>query len=525
MLRVSLVLLSVVVSAKVQNDPAGQQILLFKEKTKVNLIKGPIGVMTTSAGAPVEYKDATVTLNSNLIFNEYFMDSLTHLVRERIPERLVHAKAGGAFGYFEVTHDISHICKAKMFSAVGKRTPVAARFSPVVVERGGIDTSRDARGFAVKFYTEEGNFDIVGFNTPMYVYKDPLLFTTFVRAQKRNPATNLIDGNTLWDFLTLRPESLHMFLLVFADRGIPDGYRHMPGFGIHTYEVVNEHGEKSFVRFHFTPTAGIKNLRSQEARKIAAVDPDYATRDLYRAIGNGQFPSWKVSVQVLSLNDVKSAGFDVFDVTKVLPLDDYPLRPVGMFVLNKNPINYFAEIEQLAYSPANLVPGILGGPDKVFEARRLAYRDAQYYRLGANFNKIPVNCPVQVKVLAYNRDGRPPVKDNGRDTPNYYPNSYNGAEAYVDKRRAELIEIFQDDPNNFQQATELYVNEMTKDERSRLVENILYSLGGAAQFLQERAVKLFTIIHSDLGNRIAEGLAANRTKHYYDDIDGLFNYE
>ncbi|KPJ18348.1 Catalase [Papilio machaon] len=517
MLRVSFLVIIVAAGAN-ENDPAGQQILIFKEKTK-----GPIGVMTTSAGAPIEYKDATVTLNSNLIFNEYFMDSLTHLVRERIPERLVHAKAGGAFGYFEVTHDITHICKAKLFSRIGKRTPIAARFSPVVVERGGIDTSRDARGFALKFYTEEGNFDIVGFNTPMYVYKDPLLFSTFVRAQKRNPATNLIDGNMLWDFLTLRPESLHMFLLVFGDRGIPDGYRHMPGFGIHTFEVVNEHGEKSFVRFHFTPNAGIKNLRSEEARKIAAVDPDYATRDLYRAIGNGDFPSWKVSIQVLSLDDVKNAGFDVFDVTRVLPLDDYPLKPVGIFVLNKNAINYFAEIEQLAFNPANLVPGILGGPDKVFEARRLAYRDAQYYRLGANFNRIPVNCPIQVKVLAYNRDGRPPVKDNEKDTPNYYPNSYNGAEAYVDKKRAELIEIYQDDPNNFHQATELYVNEMTKDERSRLVENILYSLGGAAKFLQERAVKLFSIIHPDLGDRIAEGLASNRTKHYHYD-DGYFVY-
>lgn len=475
----------------------------------------PVGVMTTSAGSPIEYKDATNTLNSNLIFNEYFMDSLTHLVRERIPERLVHAKAGGAFGYFEITHDISHICKAKMFSQIGKKTPVAARFSPVVVEKGGIDTSRDARGFAVKFYTEEGNFDLVGFNTPMYVYKDPLLFTTFVRSQKRNPATNLIDGNALWDFLTLQPESLHMFLLVFGDRGIPDGYRHMPGFGIHTYEVVNDHGEKHFIRFHFYPDDGIKNLRSDEARRLAGTDPDYNTRDLYNAIANGKFPSWTVSVQVLTLTDVKNAGFDVFDVTRVLPLDEYPLRPLGRMVLNKNPINYFAEIEQLAFNPANLVPGILGGPDKVFEARRLAYRDAQYYRLGANFNRIPVNCPIQATLNAYNRDGRPPVKDNGRDTPNYYPNTFNGAVPYKDKKRAELLEIYQDDPNNFQQATELYTNEMTKEERGRLIENILYSLGGAARFLQDRAVKFYSIIHPDLGRRIEQSLLSNRTTPQY----------
>jgi catalase len=484
--------------------------------------QGPIGTMTTSAGAPIEHKDAMVSLNRRLIFNEYFMDSLTHLVRERIPERLVHAKAGGAFGYFEVTHDISHICSADLFSSVGKKTPVAARFSPVVVERGGVDTSRDARGYALKFYTKEGNLDIVGFSTPMYVYKDPLLFTAFVRAQKRNPATNLIDGNMLWDFLTLNPESLHMFLLVFSDRGVPDGYRHMPGFGIHTFEVVNKHGEKHFIRFHFMPDAGVKNLLTEDAVKIAGIDPDYATRDLYKAIGNGDYPSWKVSVQILSLNDVKNAGFDVFDVTKVLPLDKYPLKPLGRYVLNKNPVNYFAEIEQLAFNPANLVPGILGGPDKVFEARRLAYRDAQYYRLGANFNKIPVNCPIQAAVNAYNRDGRPPMKDNEGDSPNYYPNSFNGPVAYKDKKAGELLEIYQDDPNNFEQAKELYINELNKDERSRLVANILYSIGPVAKFLQERAVKIFTLIHPDLGYRIKEGLASNRTKSYYDDYHSFY---
>ncbi|VVD02720.1 catalase-like [Leptidea sinapis] len=491
-------------------DPAAQQIILFKEKTS-----GPIGIMTTSAGAPIEYRD-TRTLNSRLIFNEFFMDSLTHLSRERIPERLVHAKAGGAFGYFEVTHDMSDICKAKVFNSVGRKTPIAARFSPVVVERGGNDVSRDARGFAVKFYTQDGNFDIVGFSTPMYVYNDPILFPTFVRAQKKNPATNLFDANTLWDFLTLRPESFHMFLLVFGDRGIPDGYSHMPGFGIHSFEVVNEHGKKHFVRFHFMPDAGIKNLRAEEARKIASEDADYNTRELYKSIAKGNFPSWTVSIQVLTLDDVKSASFNVFDVTKVLPLDKYPLRPLGKMVLNKNAVNYFAEIEQLAFNPANLVPGILGGPDKVFEARRLAYRDAQYYRLGANFNKIPVNCPILSENLAYNRDGVPPVKDNGQDTPNYYPNSYNGPVPYKDHKRGELIEIYEEDANNFEQATELYVNEMTAEERSRLVENVLYSLGSAAKFLQDRAVKIFYIIHPDLGSRIEQGLLANGTNNYWD---------
>ncbi|CAH3986897.1 unnamed protein product [Pieris brassicae] len=503
-----LVVLAVVGAVK---DPAANQLIMFKERTT-----GPIGIMTTSAGGPIEHKD-TNTLNSRLIFNEFFMESVTHTVRERIPERVVHAVAGGAFGYFEVTHDITHICKAKLFSKVGKKTPVAARFSPVVVERGGSDTSRDARGFAVKFYTEEGNFDIVGFNTPMFLYKDPVIFPTFVHSLKKNPASNLFDANSFWDFLTLQPETFHMFLLVFGDRGIPDGYHHMPGFGIHTFEVVNEHGTKYFVRFHFIPDAGIKNLRSEEAKKISAEDADYNTRLLYRSIANGDFPSWTVSLQILSLEDVKNARIDVFDVTKVLPLDEYPLTPVGKMVLNKNAVNYFAEIEQLAFSPGNLVPGILGGPDKLFEGRRLAYREAQHYRLGANFNKIPVNCPIQSKVFEYNRDGRPPLKDNGQDIPNYYPNSFNGPVPYKDHKRVELLHIFEEDPNNFDQARELYTNEMTTEERRRLVENVLYRLAPAAKFLQERAVKIFYIIHPDLGSKIEQGLLVNSTKHFWDD--------
>lgn len=472
--------------------------------------------MTTSAGAPIEYKD-TSTLNKRLIFNEFFMDTLTHLARERIPERFVHAKAAGAFGYFEVTHDITDICQADLFNTVGKKTPIAARFSLVLQENGGIDTSRDARGFAVKFYTKEGNFDIVGLSTPIFPIKDPLMFPTFVRSQKRNPATHLMDANMFWDFLTLRSESLYTYLYIFGGRGVPEGYRHMPGFGIHTFQVVNNHGENFFVRFHFLPDAGINNLSSKEARKIAGEDPDYAIRDLYNAIGDGNFPSWSIFIQVLSTEDVKTATFDVFDVTKALPQDKYPLRPLGRMVLNKNPTNYFAEIEQLAFCPGNLVPGILGGPDKLFEARRLFYRDAQLYRLGANFNRIPVNCPLHdINLSAYNRDGKPPVLNNYGGIPNYYPNSFNGPIPYSDLKSGELVEIIEEDANNFDQARELYVNEMTKDERIRLVDNVLYSLKDAIPELQERAVTLFTMIHPDLGSRIHQGLQKNVTVYKWD---------
>ncbi|XP_038210567.1 catalase-like [Zerene cesonia] len=492
-----------------QQDPL-DQILSFNEKTA-----GPIGIMTTSNGAPVSYRDASGTLNTRLLYNEYFMDSITHLSRERIPERFVHAKAGGAFGYFIVTHDITHICKAKLFSTIGKITPIAARFSSIIVERGGSDTSRDARGFAVKFYTEEGNFDIVGLNTPMFVIKDPLFFTTFVHAVKKNPTTNLFDANVLWDFLTLRPESWHIFLWIFSDRGIPDGYRHMPGFGIHTFQVVNEGGENYFVRFHFLPNKGIKNLSAEEARNIGAEDADYNTRDLYKSISNGDFPAWNLSVQILSLEDVKNANFDVFDVTKILPLHTYPLHPVGQVVLNRNPVNYFAEIEQLAFNPANLVPGILGGVDKLFEARRLSYRDAQYYRLGANFNKIPVNCPLQSKSFTYNRDGVPPVKANGKDTPNYFPNSFNGPFPLKDFNSSEPIKIIEQVSDNFGQIRELYLYGMTDEERDNLIDNILYSLGSASKILQDRAVNIFSFIHSDFGNRIEQGLISNITGTFY----------
>ncbi|CAK1552830.1 unnamed protein product [Leptosia nina] len=486
------------------DDPA-QQIEVFREKTK-----GPIGVMTTSNGVPVPLRETTSTLNTRLLFNEYLLDSITHIFRERIPERVVHAKGAAAFGYFEVTHDITHITKAKVFSELGKKTPIATRFSPINPERGGNDLMRDARGFAVRFYTEDGNFDMLGFNTEMFSIKDPIDFTMFTHTQKRNPATNLFDENMLWDFVTLRPESLHIFLRVFGDRGIPDGYRYMPGFSIHTYQFVNGNGEYYFARFHILPNGGIRHLTSEQARKISSEDTDYSIRDLYRAIERGDYPSWSVSLQILSMEDVKNADIDVFDVTRTLPLDKYPLHPVGQMVLNRNPVNYFAEVEQLAFSPSNLVPGILGGVDKIFEMRRLAYRDAQYHRLGANFNKIRVNCPF--RSLTYNRDGEAPVKENERDVPNYYPNSFNGPVPYVEN--SKLIQIIEHEPYNFDQARELYEKEMSAGERERLVDNILYSLGTVTKFLQKRAVELLSIVSHDLGSRVEQGLLSNVTRYH-----------
>ncbi|KAJ8733002.1 hypothetical protein PYW07_015601 [Mythimna separata] len=490
-------------------DPVADQLIIFKKKTD-----GPVGTLKTSAGEPVEKKAATRTLNERSILNHHFLDGLSRFDRERIPERVAHAKAGGAFGYFEVTHDITDVCNADLFSRVGKRTPIAARFSPVVPERGGVDTSRDARGFALKFYTKEGNFDIAGLNLPIFSIKDPILFPSLVHAQKKNPATNVFDANMFWDFFTLHPETLFITLMVFGDPGVPDGYRYMPGFSVHTYHVVNKCGESYFVRFHFEPDEGRKNLFSKEAAQISCSDPDYATRDLYRAIGNGDFPSWTASLQVLSEWDIKNAGFDVFDVTKRLPLDRYPLRPFGRFVLNRNPVNYFAEIEQLAFCPSNLVPYILGAPDKLFESRQFSYRDTQHHRLGSNFFNIEVNYPIRSNVSSssYNRDGDAPVLDNQRDLPNYYPNSFHGPEPYEDKNKVEIIKIYEDPPDNFDQAREYYECDMTPGEKKRLVENIVGSLITAAKFLQDRAVKMYGLIHPDLSQSIRDGLQMRKNK-------------
>ncbi|KAL0840073.1 hypothetical protein ABMA28_015392 [Loxostege sticticalis] len=488
-----------------QYDP-GQQLSYYK-----NFTKCPIGTLTTTFGAPIEYVDATVTLNRPLIRNPYIMDELPHLVRERIPERVVHAKGAGGFGYFEVTNDITHICDAKLFSAVGKKTPIAIRFSLVTLEKAVQDTTRDIRGFAVKFYTEEGNLDLVALNIEAFVFRDPVMFAGFVRSLKRNPATNLRDFNMFWDFVTLRPETVLGIITLFSDLGIPASYRNMPGFPIHTYEVINKSNQKRFVRFHFTPDAGIKNLFTEQARNIAGQDPDYHSRDLYRAIGNGECPSWTLSVQVLTPEDVKNAGFDVFDVTRFLPHDKYPLIPVGKLVLNKNPINFFAEIEQLALCPSNLVPKILGGVDKMFESRIFSYRDAQFYRLGVNFNKISVNTPFQTEVLTYTRDGRAPVKDNGRDAPVYYPNSFNGPVPYRAKKRQEITQIYEGPSNNFDQVREVFDNQMSEEERTRLIENIVGTLRLVVRVLQERAVKMFKSIHSELGERIELALFGNRT--------------
>ncbi|XP_045508532.1 catalase-A-like [Colias croceus] len=481
-------------------DPVRDQIAWFLKKTQ-----GVKTTLTTANGEPVERRK-TRTLNQKLLYNNFFTESIAHANRERIPERIVHGKGVGAFGYFEVTHNVTEYIKADFLSEIGKKTPVAARFSPAIGERGLSDTSRSMKGFAVKFYTNEGNFDIVGLSTPMFAFKDPTLFFTFLHVESRNPTTNIVDENMHWDFLTRNPESLNMFTTVYTDGGIPRGYRKMPGHSIHTYQVQNKNGDIYFVRFHFIPEDGEDSLTAEEANELDGNDPDSFTRDMYEAIACGKRVAWDFGIQLLTPEQALNANIDVFDPTLELPYEDYPLTPVGKLVLNRNPVNYFAEIEQLAYCPCNLVPGIDGAPDKLFESRLWAYKDAQFYRLGINFHNIKVNCPLaSVTRHYYYKDGAAPVNDNGEDTPNYYDNSFNGPMPYDDYDRSKIIEIEEGESDNLWQIAEMY-SKLSKGERSRLISNIVNSLGNTVKFIRERAVKIYTEIEPDLGNRIKNGL-------------------
>lgn len=436
--------------------------------------------------------------------------------RERIPERVVHAKGAGAFGYFEVTHDITKYSAAKVFESIGKRTPIAVRMSTVGGESGSADTVRDPRGFAVKFYTEDGIWDLVGNNTPIFFIRDPTLFPSFIHTQKRNPTTHLKDPDMFWDFLTLRPEATHQVLFLFSDRGIPDGYRHMNGYGSHTFKLVNAQGVSHWVKFHYKTNQGIKNLPVDKATELSSTDPDYSIRDLYNAIAKGDHPSWTFYIQVMTTAQAQQVNFNPFDLTKIWPHSDFPLIPVGKLVLNQNPKNYFAEVEQLAFSPANLVPGIEPSPDKMLQGRLFSYSDTHRHRLGANYLQIPVNCPLRVTVANYQRDGPQTITSNQEGCPNYFPNSFSGPQECPRTKRLQPRENVTGDidrydsgytEDNFSQATAFYTKILDEQAKVRLVQNIVGHLKDTAAFLQDRAIKMFSQVHPDLGNRIAQGLA------------------
>lgn len=441
-----------------------------------------------------------------------FIDEMAHFDRERIPERVVHAKGAGAFGYFEVTHDITKYSAAKVFDTIGKHTPIAVRFSQVAGNMGSADTVRDPRGFAVKFYTEDGIWDLVGNNTPLFFVRDPILFIHFIHTQKRNPVTNIMrDWDMFWDFLSLRPESLHQVMFLFSDRGIPDGHRHMHGYGSHTFSLIDKHSNITYCKFHYRTDQGIKNIDPDVAANIAGQDPDYSLRDLYNAIESGNYPSWSFFIQVMSREEVATVNFNPFDITKVWPQCDFPLIPVGKLVLNRNPTNYFAEVEQIAFSPSNMVPGIGPSPDKFLHGRLFSYPDTHRYRLGVNYHQIPVNSPYKAK--NFERDGKMTINNQG-GAPNYHPNSFGGPETdpkvYKMWPKLEVTGVIDyydtGDEDNYSQPRVFYREVLKEDERTRLINNLVNSLKNCSEEIWNRAVVQFGKVDEEFGRRLARGI-------------------
>jgi len=475
--------------------------------------------LTTSAGMPVPDDLNTMTAGKQgpaLIQDIHLIDKLAHFDRERIPERVVHAKGAGAFGYFEVTDDVSRYTRANFLSQVGKKTGLFVRFSTVGGEKGSADAERDPRGFAVKFYTEEGNYDLVGNNTPVFFIRDPLKFPDFIHTQKRHPAKNTKDPDMFWDFLSLTPESIQQVTVLFSDRGTPKSYRNMNGYSGHTFMWYNAQGDYFWVKIHFKTQQGIQNFTREEAQRMAGMDPDYATRDLYDSIVQKNYPSWKVYAQIMTPDQVKKYRFDSFDITKVWFHGDAPLQPIGTMVLNRNPDNYFADVEQAAFSPGNFVPGIGPSPDKMLQGRLFSYHDTHRHRLGANYHLIPVNSPKAAGEKNYQRDGAMRVDSNGSGSPVYYPNTFGGPAPNpavnvppVDISGMAARHSYTLTDDDFYQAGQLYRKAMNDIDRDHLIGNIVAHLGNAQKRIQVRQTALFYKADTDYGRRVAEGLGLN----------------
>ncbi|WP_432798591.1 catalase [Poriferisphaera sp. WC338] len=471
--------------------------------------------LTTASGSPVADNQNTVTAGPRgpvLIEDYHLLEKLAHFNRERIPERIVHAKGSGAYGTFKVTNDITQYTKAEIFSKVGKKTDCFLRFSTVGGEQGSADAERDPRGFAMKFYTQQGNWDLVGNNTPIFFIRDAIKFPDFIHTQKRCPARHTKDPNMMWDFWSLSPESLHQVTILFSDRGIPATYRHMNGYGSHTFSLINDKNHRAWCKFHVKTNQGIMNLSAHQAQLMKGEDPDHAQRDLYDAIDRGEFPTWRFCIQVMTEEQADTCPFNPFDVTKVWPHKQHPLIEVGTLELNRNPENYFAEVEQAAFAPSNIVPGIGFSPDKMLQGRLVAYPDAHRYRLGANYEQLDVNKP-RCPFHNYQRDGFM-SQGQGGSSPNYEPNSDSNAP----KQNTEFATPPQDlghvaadrfDHRNgnddYTQAGDLY-RLMTVDEKTRLIDNIVASLGQARKDIQELQVQHFMKADPDYGQRVAEKL-------------------
>jgi catalase len=452
--------------------------------------------LTTAAGAPVVDNQNAMSAGPRgplLMQDIWLMEKLAHFDREVIPERRMHAKGSAAYGKFTVTHDISQYTRAKMFSQIGKQTELFARFTTVAGERGAADAERDIRGFAVKFYTEEGNWDLVGNNTPVFFLRDPLKFPDLNHAVKRDPRTNMRSARNNWDFWTSLPEALHQITIVMSDRGIPASYRHMHGFGSHTFSFINAQNQRHWVKFHFRSEQGIKNLSDAEAEALVGKDRESHQRDLLESIDNKDFPKWTLFIQIMPESEAATVPYNPFDLTKVWPHKDYPLIEVGVMELNRNPENFFAEVEQSAFNPAAVVPGISFSPDKMLQARLFSYGDAQRYRLGVNHHQIPVNAP-RCPVHSYHRDGAMRVDGNHGSTLGYEPNSYGQWQEQPDFREPPLTLAGSADHWNHRVDEDYYSQPgalfrlMTPAQQQVLFENTARSVGGAPLEIQQRHI-------------------------------------
>ena len=454
--------------------------------------------LTTIGGAPVVDNQNSMTAGPRgplLMQDVWFLEKMAHFDREVIPERRMHAKGSGAFGTFTVTNDISQYTRAKIFSEVGKKTELFARFSTVAGERGAADAERDIRGFAVKFYTEEGNWDMVGNNTPVFFLRDPLKFPDLNHAVKRDPKTNMRSAQNNWDFWTLLPEALHQVTIVMSDRGLPKSYRHMHGFGSHTYSFINANNERFWVKFHFKCMQGIENLTDEEAARVVGEDRESHQKDLFEAIDRADYPRWELKVQVMPEKDADTYHVHPFDLTKVWPHKDYPLIDVGVMELNRNPENYHADVEQSAFTPANVVPGISFSPDKMLHGRLFSYGDAHRYRLGVNHHQIPVNTP-RCPYHSYHRDGAMRVDGNYGSTKGYEPNSYGEWQEQPDFSEPPLAINGAADHWNFREDDDDYYSQpgnlfrlMTPEKQQVLFENTARAIDGADDEVKKRHIR------------------------------------
>ena len=474
--------------------------------------------MTTASGRPVADNQNVQTAGRPgpmLLQDPWFLEKLSHFDREVIPERRMHAKGSGAYGTFTVTHDITKYTRASIFSEVGKKTECFVRFSTVAGERGAADAERDIRGFAMKFYTETGNWDLVGNNTPVFFLRDPLKFPDLNHVVKRDPRTNMHSANSNWDFWTSLPEALHQVTITMSDRGIPASYRHMHGFGSHTFSFINKDNVRTWVKFHFKTLQGIKNLTDEEAMELIGRDRESHQRDLYEAIERGDFPRWELKVQLMTEQEADGYRINPFDLTKVWPHADFPLHDVGVLELNRNPENYFAEVEQSAFNPMNVIDGIGFSPDKMLQGRLLSYRDAQNYRLGVNHGQIPVNRP-RCPFHSYHRDGMMRTDGNNGSAIGYEPNSYGEWQDSPEMKEPPL-KLHGDAYNyNEREYDEDYYSQpgdlfrlMSPGQQKALFKNTAANMGDSELFIKQRHVRNCYKADPAYGRGVAEALGVS----------------